>query len=373
MILSKYIFREILKIQLVTLLVLMLVFLCQSVIRYVGKASVGSIPVDIVVPMVLYSIPSILYLMLPLTLFVGIISALGRISSDSEMVVMRSVGFSPAKIMTICMFLAVFTAAATLADSIWLMPEAVKGQRELSRDAASNPQYLPIESGRFVDFGKGRNFMNIYIEDVEKQADKEKSMGNVYVMADPFSRVAGSFTIAEKGQLSFDSSGVQWLVLHNGSRYEGPLMDHSSRSFAFSELRLPVTSRNKRSIEDDNISAMASAALLDSGEKSRILELQWRLAPFFAVFILTATAVPLSMVNPRQGRFAKLAPAILLYISYYLLLLSCRNMINAGSLPVWPGLYAVPVIFTLAVVLPLNVAGPLFSLLAGKKKPQGGS
>lgn len=371
MILTRYIFKEILKVQLVTLVVLMLVFLCQSVIRYVGKASVGSIPADIIYPMVLYSIPSILYLMLPLTLFVGVISALGRISSDSEMVVLRAAGFSPAKIMKVCMLLALFTAAATLVVSIWLMPEGVKSQREMMRDAASNPQYLPIESGRFVDFGKGRNYMNIYIEDVKKQAGNEKDMGNVYVMSAPFSKTASSFTIAEKGQISFDEKGVQWLLLSKGRRYEGPLEDHSSRSFTFDELWIPVTAENKSRIEDDNVAGMTSGSLWDSEEGKQILELQWRLAPFFAVFILTATAVPLSMVNPRQGRFSKLVPAILLYISYYMLLLAFRNMINTGTLPVWPGLYAVPLIFGVLVVLPLNIGRPLLSFLAGKKQQSG--
>ena len=70
-------------------------------------------------------------------------------------------------------------------------------------------------------------------------------------------------------------------------------------------------------------------------------------------FIMTMVAVPLGLINPRQGRFARLGPAILLYISYYMLILGFRNMMNSGIMWMYPGLYSVPLIFLLFVALPL--------------------
>ena len=66
-------------------------------------------------------------------------------------------------------------------------------------------------------------------------------------------------------------------------------------------------------------------------------------------------AVPLSMVNPRQGRFARLMPAILIYAAYYLFLMSVRNFINTGVFGIFPGLYIVPLLFLLLVAIPLNL------------------
>jgi lipopolysaccharide export system permease protein len=58
------------------------------------------------------------------------------------------------------------------------------------------------------------------------------------------------------------------------------------------------------------------------------------------VFILTLLAMPLSRVNPRQGRFAKLLPAIFLHVAYLSLLLAALDAIGRGSLPaaigMWP-------------------------------------
>ena len=61
------------------------------------------------------------------------------------------------------------------------------------------------------------------------------------------------------------------------------------------------------------------------------------------------------MINPRQGKFARLGPAILLFVSYYLALLSIRNLLNSEKIPLYPGMYIVPVIYLLFVAVPLNI------------------
>lgn len=94
---------------------------------------------------------------------------------------------------------------------------------------------------------------------------------------------------------------------------------------------------------------LASASLRDQ------VEAQWRIAPVLSVFVLVMIAVPLSMVNPRQGRFARLMPAILIYASYYMFIFSVRNLVNSGRFPLYPGLYIVPVVFLIFVAIPLNL------------------
>jgi lipopolysaccharide export system permease protein len=49
------------------------------------------------------------------------------------------------------------------------------------------------------------------------------------------------------------------------------------------------------------------------------------------VFVVTLLAVPLSRVNPRQGRFLKLLPAILLYMAYLTMLISVRGALEKGK------------------------------------------
>ena len=55
--------------------------------------------------------------------------------------------------------------------------------------------------------------------------------------------------------------------------------------------------------------------------------------------------VTLSKVNPRQGRFLKLLPAIFLYMAYLGLLIAARGALDKGRLPAALGLWWVHGIF----------------------------
>lgn len=63
---------------------------------------------------------------------------------------------------------------------------------------------------------------------------------------------------------------------------------------------------------------------------------------------MTLIAVPLSAVDPRQGRFGKMFPAILLYLGYFLLLLASRRVLADGKLPIELGLWWVHI--TMAII-----------------------
>lgn len=351
MIFYKYILKEILKTQLVILVILLTIFLCQSLVGLVSRAAVGSIPVEIIASLAMCAVPEIAMIMLPLTLFLAVLLTLGRICSDSEMVVLRSVGFSPAVVMKVTMVLALLTAVLVGINSIYLVPEASRTQNELKADAKNNPQFLPIESGRFVSLGER---FTVYIDEVEDK-DGEKSVDHIYVMDTPFAKDRGSITTAKSGYLQTDEDGVRWLYLFDGQRYEGTLSEGSFRRINFAKFRAPVTRDSEQTTEDTSKNSISTRDLLHSDNTEYQVEAQWRISSLLAVLVLTVAAVPLSMVNPRQGRFAKLMPALLIFASYYMFLLSVRNLINHGNFQLYPGLYTVPILFFLCVCIPLNL------------------
>lgn len=351
MILHRYIFKEILKTQVIVLVVLLTVFLSQSIIRLISRAAAGSIPSELISTMAMLAIPEIAMIFLPLTLFVAVLITLGRICSDSEMVVMRSVGFSPANVMSITLILAAVTMGVCALNSIYAVPEAARMRVQLKQDAQNNPQFLPIESGRFVSLGDG---FTLYLDEVHAEG-ATRQVHNVYVFENPFDRVHGAVTLAKNGALSSNPEGVQWIHLTEGSRHEGSVELGSFRKASFDAFDAPVSAREADEREEDDRESMSFTQLWQSDDPRAHVEAQWRLSPIFAVLVLVIVAVPLSMVNPRQGRFAKLMPAILIYASYYIFLLGVRNLMNSGTLGLYPGLYIVPLAFLLLAALPLNL------------------
>ncbi len=57
------------------------------------------------------------------------------------------------------------------------------------------------------------------------------------------------------------------------------------------------------------------------------------------VLTLTLVGVPLSRVNPRAGKFAKLLPAIVLYIIYANFMFVARDWLLSEKIPIWLGMW----------------------------------
>ena len=293
MILTKYIFKEIFKTQMICFIVLFSVFMCQTVIKLLSKASAGTMPVDVVSEMVLYSMPSVGFILLPLTLYVGIIIALSRMSSDSEMVVMKSTGVSSKTFMKIAMVLASMTAAITAYNSFVLMPiQKVTGQKS------------------------------------------DRNLGQVFIFKD-ISLVQGLYdelmcVIADSGNVKFDENGTQWVTLYNGNSYKTQPFGGDFKKFNFKTFSVPVASESNSDYEDETLQSTPTSVLWDSDDRKAKVELQWRAAPVLACFILAIIAIPLSMINPR-------------------------NFINADKFWLIPGLYFVPIAFFFFVAIPINM------------------
>ncbi len=353
MILKTYIFKDIIRVQIVTLLVLMSVFTSQSAINFLGQASAGSVPMDVVPEMVLYSLPSLGFILIPMTLYIGIIVSLSRMSSDSEMVVLRSVGISGISISKICLLLATISGILTCINTVYLMPWATSEQKILSETAQNNPRYLPIESGKFTDFGD----YTIYIQEVEGD-DDEKQMGQIFIMNNVKlkhdSKFDHLFLTSETGHMTVDPSGFRWIVMDKGRTYKILNPDFTVEQVEFDTLSVPVPIAGEAKVDNESLQSVPTSELINIDTKAAGIELQWRIAPIFACFIVALMAVPLSMINPRQGKFARLGPAIILFVSYYMSLLSMRNLLNTDVIPLYPGMYLVPFVFGIFVLIPLN-------------------
>jgi lipopolysaccharide export LptBFGC system permease protein LptF len=97
--------------------------------------------------------------------------------------------------------------------------------------------------------------------------------------------------------------------------------------------------------------------LLGTQDNQLMAELQWRLSLPLSILVLTFPGGADGAGQSPSGRYAKLLPAILLYLSYFLLLSAARSAIDSGRLPHWPGMFLVPLVYLLLIGLPLNLQG----------------
>lgn len=314
------------------------------------EAALGNMPPSLIALFMFYSLPQFFTYVFPLTLYISIIITLGRICSDSEMVVMKAVGFSHFRISIVVFILGLISAFIVGYVSIVLAPRMAEASYTLEKQAANDPEFLPIESGRFVSYG----FYNIYVENVADKSQDEKDIRNIYVI-DRKDYETNAITAAKSGHMSVDEDGVRWIELQNGTHYEYH-QDGTMRRADFETFRAPVSANiTEETRQKRDISMMSTLDLINSDSAYERLEAQRRISPILTTLVLCIIAVPLSMVNPRQGRFNRLMPSILIYLAYYLCLMSMFNFVKTGAMPLYPGLYIVPLFFLIAVAAPLNM------------------
>lgn len=337
LIVARYLARESGLSFLAVLAVLLVVFTTQQFIRFLGLAIDGRIAYDMVTAMLALQLPSMLNLLLPLAMFLGVLLAAGRLYVDSEMVVLRACGYSEWQFLRWLALPALVLAGVAGGNAFMLAPWADAQQVALTEAFAARGDTAQLSSGRFQLIAGGKRV--IYTEVV----DADKKMHKVFIADLPpqDSLAPMNVVAAERGQIITDTEGDEYLELLDGNRVEGrpgrrdfTVSDYASyRTLLQAKTRTPKA-RKLRSYTTAELLAEAPSA---AGRA----ELQWRLAIPLSTLVFVALALPLARTNPRQGRYAGVLPAIGLYLLYMLLLMTARNAMGDGKFPLALGLWPI--------------------------------
>ena len=142
-----------------------------------------------------------------------------------------------------------------------------------------------------------------------------------------------------------------YVILHDGKKYQGVpgQADYQVAKFVQYKARLPHPTANIK--EDKRTASTSSLWPLNNSNPAKAAELQWRISIPLMVFMLTLVGVPLSRVNPRSGKYAKLLPAIVIFIFYANLMFIARDWMAVGKTPIWLGLWWVHLLVALLGLL----------------------
>ncbi len=324
-IIIRYLVRETLKSQLAILFILLLIFFCQKLVRILGAAADGEVPTNLVLTLLGLGISEMAQLILPLSLFLAILMTFGRLYTESEITVMHACGLSKAVLVKAAMVLMLITAAVAAANVAWLGPWSARDQNEVTKNAKANPGAAALAAGQFQQSGDGQAVL--FIENV-----KGNTFGNVFLaQLRPKDNARPSVVVADKGHMSQRHDGSQVVTLDNGTRFEGTAMLRDFRITDFKNYQA-IIGHQEVLLDPNDAEQMSFSALRHSTKPDFISELHWRLTLVFSVLVMALMVVPLSVVNPRQGRVLSMLPAMLLYLIFFLLQSSLRSSGAKGRL-----------------------------------------
>ncbi|MEZ5547063.1 MAG: LPS export ABC transporter permease LptF [Pseudomonadales bacterium] len=365
------IFRYLAKNVVVTLLavtaVLLLIIMSGRFIKYLAEAAAGELSVDVLFSLIGYKMPSFLELILPLGLFLGILMSYGRLYLDSEMTVLSACGMSTKRLVIYTMIPALFVMLLVGLLSLELSPWGTRKVDEIFRAQDSRTEFDTLIPGRFQELGTGGR-----VTYTEKLTDKRKRMENVFISQrmekKPGKKPELILLVAKSGSQYIDAAtGSHFLLLENGYRYDGNPGDPEYRITQYEKygVKIPRPAERAARVKAE---LKPTRELINSENPQDIAQLQWRISLPLLVPIITLIAIPLSRVNPRQGRWLRLLPSIFLYMGYLVLLSTTRTAIEDGKVSPQLGLIWVHLLF---LAIGIVLVGSLHQKLAWFKRSRG--
>ncbi|WP_145525164.1 LPS export ABC transporter permease LptF [Yersinia vastinensis] len=325
MIIIRYLVRETLKSQIAILFILLLIFFSQKLVRILGAAVDGEIPTNLVLSLLGLGVPEMAQLILPLSLFLGLLMTFGRLYTESEITVMHACGMGKKSLIMAALILALATSALAAVNTIWLGPWSSKHQDEVLNDARANPSLAALAGGQFKSSTDGNSAL--FIGNVSG-----KEFNRVFLaQLRPNGNQRPSVVVADSGHMTERPDGSQVVILNKGTRYEGTALLRDFRITDFINYQAIIGHQEVQ--QNNNVAEqMTMSQLWQSTEPDARAEFHWRLTLIVSVSIMALLVVPLSVVNPRQGRVLSMLPAMLLYLIFFLLQTSLRSNASKGNL-----------------------------------------
>ncbi len=305
--------------------------------RYLSRAASGSLPGMVVFKLMALEIPNLLGLLLPLGFYVAVLIAYGRLYAENEMTVMQACGYSPRQLLKHTLIMAVVLSVIVTGLMLWVAPVISTGRAKLIRTQGVQTMIQTIVPQRFRAISGGKQVF--YVEEMSRDHDEAK---NIFLAQQQDVQGKASWKVlwAKSGHAAESpDNDEQYIVLNNGREYEGVpgQADYQVAEFQKYKARLP----HQNDYVSSDMRTLPTSELwpINNPDRRKAAEIQWRLSVPIMVLVLALLAVPLSKVNPRQDKYAKLLPAILVYILYANLMFVGRDWIVAGKVPVWLGFW----------------------------------
>ena len=346
-ILGRYVLREVVTAWLAVTGVLLVILLANAVVGVMERAAANQYPQSMVLELIGLSSLQYLSIVLPVGLLLGVVLAFGRLYHDSEIAAALACGAGPMSLYAPVALLALVVAGVLAWLSLVLAPEATAQALSLRNAAVRAGQLAPIASGKFRSFGSGTRAV-LYAQNVARDG----TLGEVFLERNDGSLV--EVALADRATHSVTADGLTHvLTLFDGERLEGVPGSPEFRIVRFVEhvvtVQLPPLVDAVRDLE-----ARPTASLRHSHDPAERAELHWRISMPIMCLVLALLAVPLSRLKPRQGRYARVWVAVLIFFVYYNLATVGKTWITRGTLPEAVGLWWTHVVVTLlalAVIL----------------------
>ena len=331
-IIDRYVSKELLLTWLAVTLVLMLILTSSTLARFLGKAADGSIPSDAVLP--LLGITSLRYfiLLIPMSLYLGVLLCFSRLYKDNEMAALGACGVGMGRLYRPLLMVVIPVTLSILLLTLFVMPWVSQQTQVMKSEMSNRSELTGLVAGRFNQSRSGDAIVFL-----ERLSDDGSKMKNVFIQQNQPSRQ--NIETASVAKSFKDEHDRKFIVFVDGQSYESSpgQSDYRITQYEKHGIFMPENDLAARPVKRKE--ALPTSQIWRSDSPSHQAEFQWRISIPIAALLMAVLALPLSYTTPRKGRYSKLAVAIFFYLVYSNLLGVGQNWVELRKVPDWLGMW----------------------------------
>jgi len=173
---------------------------------------------------------------------------------------------------------------------------------------------------------------------VESVSGDETSVQNVFVSSTH--QAKSGVSMSRSGHTESAQNGDRFIVLEQGSRYEGSPGDEQYRITEFERYAARIETKEGKEPAVTH-KTLPTWGLIMNPTNQNLGEMLWRIGIPISALVLVLMTIPMSFVNPRAGRSINLMIALLTFVVYSNLLSVTVARVSQGRMDFLTGAWAV--------------------------------
>ena len=337
---NRYILKEMLVPFSINIFIFAFLFLMTEMIEIANWIVNYNLSLWAVLTLVLYTLPSFLIFIIPMSVMLAILLTFLRLSSDNEIVAIKSCGMSIYGLLPPVLLFALFGFVLTSFMTLYGAPRSKASLEEMALKVATTNLDIGLKERTFNDTFEG---VMLYVNEIDI---KNKKLIDVFI-EDKRQPDVVSTVIAPAGRLIGEPEKYLYhLLLSNGTIHQTNLKEHSANAIQFNTYTLSlnfedqVANAAKRQKKRDEMSGTELRRYIEHMKDKDIeaynkakITMHRRYSIPAACRALGLLAFPLGIQSKTTPRSFGLILCLFFFFVYYLLLTAGYSFGKGGAYP----------------------------------------
>ena len=342
---NRYILKEMFIPFSINIFIFTFLFLMTEMIEITNWVVNYKLSIWSVLAFIFYTLPWFLMFIIPMSVMLAVLLTFLRLSSDNEIVAIKSGGLSIYGLLPPVLIFALIGFLLTIFITLYGIPRAKASLEEMALKVAASNADIGLKERTFTDAFKG---VMLYVNKVDL---KNKKLIDVFIEDKRQPDIVSTVVAPEGRLISEPEKFIYHLILSNGSIHQTNLKERSVNSIQFNTYTLsldfkkemgPVT-RKKKHREEMSIAELRqfikdSANKDEDYYKAKIV-LHRRFSIPVACLALGLLAFPLGIQSKSTKRSFGLIACLFFFFLYYLLLTAGYSFGENGAYPAVIGMW----------------------------------